>query len=112
MLRETGAVIGFAGLKYLPERGEVDLGYRLLKQHRGRGFATEACEAVIAYGFDVLRLAEIAALVQTGNIPSMRVLENCGLRFSETTEYGGRTVARYTITAPARPGIRHERTPR
>ena len=101
VLRDTAEVIGFAGLKYLPERGEVDLGYRFLRQHWGRGLATEACRAVIAHGFDVLRLAEIAALVQTGHIASMRVLEKCGLTFSGTTEYGGRTVARYAITAPA-----------
>ena len=103
VLHGTNEVIGFAGLKYLPERDEVDLGYRFLRRHWGRGLATEACQAVVAYGFDVLRLAEIAALVQTGNIASMRVLEKCGLTFSGMTEYGGRTVARYAITAPAPP---------
>ena len=112
VLHESGEVIGFAGLKYLPERGEVDLGYRFLRHHWGRGLATEACRAVIAYGFDVLRLAEIAALVQTGNVASRRVLEKCGLTFGGMTEYGGRMVARYTITAHSSDGWNNERTPR
>ena len=41
-LAETGAMIGFCGLKYLPEMDEVDIGYRFLPEYWGRGLATEA----------------------------------------------------------------------
>src|SRR5262249_8110165 len=47
VLKETGQVIGFAGLKYLPELDEVDLGYRLLAAYWGRGLATEASRACL-----------------------------------------------------------------
>jgi RimJ/RimL family protein N-acetyltransferase len=40
-------VIGFAGLKYLDDLGEVDLGYRLLPAYWGAGLATEAARAVM-----------------------------------------------------------------
>ena len=34
-------VIGFAGLKYLPEIGETDIGYRFLPSYWGKGIASE-----------------------------------------------------------------------
>src|SRR3954447_17463488 len=38
VLKETGEVIGFAGLKYLADLdGEVDVGYRFLRTFWGRG---------------------------------------------------------------------------
>ena len=47
----SGRLIGFAGLKYLEDLGEVDLGYRLLPDFWGRGLATEAAQAVLDHGF-------------------------------------------------------------
>jgi ribosomal-protein-alanine N-acetyltransferase len=59
--KPTGEVNGFAGLKYLDDLNEVDLGYRFFKEHWGKGLATEASRAVVAYGFDVLRRRRIIA---------------------------------------------------
>ena len=42
ILKSTGEQIGFAGLKYLEELGEVDVAYRFLPNHWGQGLATEA----------------------------------------------------------------------
>jgi len=36
--RPSGEVIGFAGLKYLADLGEVDIGYRLLPAYWGQGW--------------------------------------------------------------------------
>jgi len=101
VLRSDGEVIGFAGLKYLPETSEIDLGYRLLPTHWGQGFATEACHAVVGYGFETLKLAEITALVRPENSASVRVLEKCGLTFTEVIQYRGQRVARYAIRPAA-----------
>jgi [ribosomal protein S5]-alanine N-acetyltransferase len=97
VLRKNDEVIGFAGLKFLPETGDVDLGYRLLAAHWGRGLATEACTAVVRYGFEVLQLPEISALVQLENVASVRVLEKCGLTRTGMVDYRGRRVARYAL---------------
>src|SRR2546423_1868809 len=48
--KETGDLIGFAGLKYLDDLGYTDLGYRFLPAWWGRGLATEACRAVVDFG--------------------------------------------------------------
>ena len=102
VLRESEEVIGFAGLKFLAETGEVDLGYRLLAAQWGRGLATEACRAVVRYGFEILKMPEITALVQPDNVASIRVLEKCGLTRTGMVYYRGRNVTRYAIRREAR----------
>lgn len=94
-LREDGALIGFAGLKYLEELREVDLGYRLIPEHWGRGLATEVCRPVLRYGFDTLGLDRIIALVHPDNAASIRVLEKLGMQRDGELEDDGVVVHRY-----------------
>ena len=96
-------VIGFAGLKWLVELGEVDLGYRFLPAYWGVGLATEAGEAVLRYGFERLGLRRVIGLVMPENTASIRVLEKLGLRFDGLIEDRGHRVARYVIEAKAMP---------
>lgn len=70
------------------------MGYRLLAAHWARGSATEACRAVMRYGFETLRFSEITALVVPENIASMRVLEKCGLTPTGMVEYRGLEMTR------------------
>ena len=51
VLKSSGVVIGFAGLKYLEDVKEVDIGYRFLPAYWGIGLATEACRPTLEYGF-------------------------------------------------------------
>ena len=80
ILKSTGEQIGFAGLKYLEELGEVDVAYRLMPTHWGLGLATEAALASVRFGFADLGLKRIIALVMPENIAPVRVLEKTGLR--------------------------------
>src|SRR5688572_5281810 len=50
VLKSTGEMIGFTGLKYLADMNEVDVGYRLLSAYWGMGLATESARPAIAYG--------------------------------------------------------------
>jgi len=97
--KETGAIIGFAGLKYLEDLKEVDIGYRLVPAHWGAGLATEAGRAVLDYGFRELHLEEIIGLADPANVASVRVLEKLGFSFDRMMEYGGSNVARYVTCA-------------
>jgi RimJ/RimL family protein N-acetyltransferase len=97
ILKSTGEQIGFAGLKYLDELGEVDVAYRLLLAHWGQGLATEVALASVRYGFAALGLKRIIGLVMPKNIASVRVLEKTGLRYSGTVTLWGHTFSRYVI---------------
>lgn len=98
LLKSTGEQIGFAGLKYLEELGEIDLAYRLVRSHWGQGLATEAARASVRYGFDVLGLERIIGLVMPENIASVRVLENAGLHYVGAVTFWGSQFSKYVIT--------------
>jgi RimJ/RimL family protein N-acetyltransferase len=98
ILKSTGEQIGFAGLKYLEELGEVDVAYRLLPTYWGKGLATEAAVASVRYGFADLGLKRIVGLAMPANIASVRVLEKAGLRYLETVSLWGHSFSKYVIT--------------
>ena len=98
LLREGDTFIGYAGLKYLPEQREYDLGYRFLDNHWGHGYATEAAAAVLSYGRLHLAGRRIAGKAFVQNLASIHVLEKIGMKFEGYEPYKGGTVAVYTAT--------------
>jgi len=95
VLKETQTIIGFCGLKYLPDLDEVDVGYRFLPRYWGQGLATEACVASLAFGFTTLCLDQIIGLVVPGNAASIRVLEKAGMQSDGEFVYDGTPALRY-----------------
>lgn len=79
--KSTGLFIGWCGLKYRPERQEIDLGYRFKKTAWGKGYATEAAVACIKYGFEKLDLKRIVGRAVPENKASLSVLEKCGMQY-------------------------------
>jgi RimJ/RimL family protein N-acetyltransferase len=98
VLKDTGEPIGFAGLKYLDELGEVDVAFRLMSPYWGMGLATEAARASVHFGFTKLGLKKIIGLAMPENIASVRVLEKTGLRYTETVTIWGHQFSKYVIT--------------
>jgi RimJ/RimL family protein N-acetyltransferase len=82
LLRSSGEHIGFCGLKYLPEIGQVDLGFRFTPANWGQGYATEAARASVNYGFSRLNFDQIIGLAEADNHASICVLEKIGMQFT------------------------------
>lgn len=97
VLKETQEIIGFCGLKYLPELDAVDVGYRFLPEFWGRGLATEACRACLEYGFHTLQLEKIIGLVLPENAASIRVLAKVGMKEDGTLVDDGVLVLRFSV---------------
>ena len=97
LLKETESIVGFCGLKYLPDLDQVDVGYRLLPQYWGQGLATEACAASLEFGFKTLGLNQIIGIVLPENIASIRVLQKSGLQFDKEFDYEGTRVFQFAI---------------
>jgi ribosomal-protein-alanine N-acetyltransferase len=97
VLKTTGRLIGFAGLKYLPDVGETDLGYRFFKEYWGQGLATEAARAVLDFGLRSFALTRVIGIADRDNKASIRVLEKLGFRFEKFTIYRGSDVAWYAL---------------
>lgn len=100
ILKQTRTIIGFCGLKYLPELDAVDVGYRFQPEYWGQGFATEACAASLDFGFDTLRLDEILGFVLPKNVASIRVLEKVGMQRDGEVIYDGLLALRFVKRVP------------
>jgi ribosomal-protein-alanine N-acetyltransferase len=104
-LKSGNAFIGWAGLKYIAEingrRDNYDLGYRFLRRHWGKGYGTESAQALVAYGFDAMQLKRISGYADVEHPASIRILEKCGLEFTNTFMDDGDLCAWYEIENPA-----------
>lgn len=96
-LKEDARVVGWDGLEFLPETGEIEVAYLLSHHVWGFGFATEAARAAVKFGLEIAGLQAIIGLVHPRNIGSIRVLDKCGLTFVDRKEYWGLEMCRYRI---------------
>jgi ribosomal-protein-alanine N-acetyltransferase len=95
--KEDGTILGWCGLKYLPEDREVDIGYRFFKKYWGQGFATETANRCIQHGFEDLELTRIIGRSAVANLASLRVLEKCGLKFDKFNDVFGEESVQHVI---------------
>jgi RimJ/RimL family protein N-acetyltransferase len=83
--------IGFVGLQRtdddLPFDQTTEVGWRLARSHWGRGLATEAARAALAFAFGELALGEIVAFTYAGNLRSRRVMERLGMRHDRAGDF-------------------------
>jgi ribosomal-protein-alanine N-acetyltransferase len=75
--------IGVVGLNVVPYEAPftpaVEIAWRILPAHWGQGYATEAAQAALDYGFAKLGLTEIVALTVPANWRSRRVMDRLGM---------------------------------
>jgi len=79
--RETGAAVGSCGFKGPPAvDGVVEIAYGVDADHQGKGYATEAAEALVGLAFDDKRVCVVRAHTLPESNASGRVLTKCGFR--------------------------------
>ena len=85
--RCTGKLIGYCGVEHceLEGKAELELGYRLTSESRGRGYATEAARAVLDYYLEQ-GMTNIIAFTAHGNNPSQAVLKKLGFKAIKNSE--------------------------
>lgn len=79
--RADGCAVGMCGLLRRDILPDVDVGFALLPEHAGHGYASEAASAVIALGRREFGLRRVAGITMRENVASIRVLEKLGLCF-------------------------------
>lgn len=89
-LRESDVVIGMCGLIKRDSLPEVDIGYALLPQYWGQGYAWEAASAVRDYGRDVIGLKCLMGICAAHNQASVHLLQKLGMQLiDDTADHGG-----------------------
>ncbi|MEM8522252.1 GNAT family N-acetyltransferase [Flavobacterium sp. PL12] len=87
-------VIGHYRIKNEHYRAEI--GYMILPEYNGRGIVTEAVREAVKYGFEVMKLHSIEAIIEPDNLASAKVLEKNGfikeVHLKENEFYDGRFI--------------------
>ncbi len=82
--REQGFLMGGIGLMIDGEHERAEVGYWIGKSYWNNGYCTEAAQAVLKYGFEVLVLNRIYTTHMTRNPASGRVLQKIGMKHEGT----------------------------
>jgi RimJ/RimL family protein N-acetyltransferase len=106
--RGDGAIVGDVGLSPADgEPGVIKVGYTIDPRFQGRGYATEAVQALVSYSFGTLEADVVRAYAGAENAPSIRVMEKVGMtlqeRFQGHDEDGTWTAVRYEVAREERP---------
>lgn len=111
ILKETEAVIGSLGLQprhvdtgFADELHGREISYGLFKDYRGKGYMTEAVDAVCKYCFDQLHYDYLTCGYFDGNDKSKRVMERCGFVWLKDID----TVVKPGETIPGKLYVRYQ----
>jgi RimJ/RimL family protein N-acetyltransferase len=79
--------LGICGIlkQQIDGKNEIEIGYRFLDKYWGNKYGTEAANGCIKYAKEKLLSKSVITLVRPINIPSIKVAENCGLKFEKET---------------------------
>jgi ribosomal-protein-alanine N-acetyltransferase len=111
VFKPEGRYIGYCGVyphteAEVPIPGEGVLACYLARAYWGRGLATEAGRAFVAFGFRELGLSRIVAGADVNNVGSNRVLKKLGFVWLRTGVGGGRSYHDYELRNPSAEGLR------
>lgn len=84
--KATGALVGRVGFTNQPGWPAFELGWTIIPERQGRGYATEAARMLLDYAFTALDQPRVVSLIHPDNAPSRRVAEKLGQRVEGETE--------------------------
>ena len=76
--------LGFKGFNYTAQN--IDIGYGLIAEERGKGYAEEATKALIEWAFSHARVKEITAQCLANNMASIKLLQKLKFTAQRTNE--------------------------
>ena len=85
--REDGAFLGMCGLHHQESYpDDVEVAWRLAREHWGRGYATEAATAWLDHAFGTLHLPRVISMTDPPNLRSLAVMRRLGMVFDHEAE--------------------------
>jgi RimJ/RimL family protein N-acetyltransferase len=98
--KDDHRVIGECGVTQIPgHEPDIEIAWIYNKAYHGRGYATEAAQAVMAYAFSELHIARLYALIDRFNAPSIAVANRLGMRYDRIIRAYKRDLMRYEKVA-------------
>lgn len=84
--KATGQWVGRVGPWFPEGWPEPEVGWTIMREHWGNGYATEAARAALAYARDMLDWTQVIHAIITGNAPSVAVAEKLGSSLLRTQQ--------------------------
>ncbi len=78
--KDSNNCIGFCGLEYVMDSQLIDIRYGLIQNSWGKGYAFEAAQFCITYGFETLKLDVIYGAAVPENTASLHILKKVGMK--------------------------------
>jgi len=88
-LKGEDTLIGMCGLIKRDGLDDIDIGFALLAEYEGKGYATEAAKATLEHAHKIHALERIVAITIEDNVRSIRLLEQIGMGFEKTIRLPG-----------------------
>jgi RimJ/RimL family protein N-acetyltransferase len=79
--KSSDRIVGVAGVQPLGQSGDLEIGWWLGRDVRGRGYATEAGRAAMSHVLKTLARPRVVAIIDPGNEPSVRVVMRLGFQY-------------------------------
>lgn len=90
ILKETGEVIGRAGVSIRDGYEVPELGFVIETAHQRKGYAAEVCKAILDYANEELQMESVQALVCAANEASIKVLSKLGFTYCKDVSEKGK----------------------
>lgn len=82
--KQSGKIIGWCGLGSLDcDPSEIELFFGLNSQYWRQGYGLEAAQLMLRYGFHVIGLSRIVAVVKKSNYGSRRIIDKLHMKFEK-----------------------------
>src|SRR6476659_2064690 len=99
--KSTGRLVGRVGFTNCAGWPDFELGWTIVPEFQGRGYATEGATMMLRYAFEELDRPHVVSLIHPDNTPSRRVAEKLGESVEGETVVMGMPVLIYGITREA-----------
>jgi RimJ/RimL family protein N-acetyltransferase len=100
----SGRFVGEAGIAYQRRANSLDdpeAGWALVASAQGRGFASEALDAILAQADGDLDMARTTCLIAPDNLASTRLAERHGYRLIGAVDLAGSSIERFERLRPS-----------
>lgn len=100
--KSTNTFIGISGLllQYVDGEEEIEIGYHLLPEFWGRGFATEAAMYFKDFAFNEVNAKSVISVIQMDNLASQNVAARNRMKREKELSFGGMNVYVYRAFNP------------
>lgn len=88
-LKSDGTKIGTVGIYNRPNLEDQDIGFSLLGDYMGKGYAYEAASKLLDLAMNTMGFKRMTAVTTNDNISSQKLIEKLGLKYEQVVDWPG-----------------------